>query len=249
MKRAASEGDRSTVASLRRYFLTGLVAVAPLAITLWILWQFYKLINGAVRPVLGRIPGLVEVIPEFFLTLIGLLVFVCLIMLIGRFTGNLVGAAFFGLVERLANRIPLVKSVFATTKQISAVFLGAQRSAFQKVALFQYPREGLYSLGFVTSDYPEHRLMTIFLPTTPNPTSGYLLLVPRDQLTLLDITVEEGIRLIISGGAVMARAEAEMLAERVARLAVASTGIAPEGPPLAPASPKSEERPTSRVTP
>jgi uncharacterized membrane protein len=188
---------------LRQHFLTGLLAVTPLAVTGWILWRFYLLVDRTVRPWLEKIPGLSETYPDFLLTVLGFIAFLILIVLVGLFTRNLIGVAFFRLVERLLNRIPVIKGIFTATKQISEVFLNDQRTAFQKVVLFEYPRRGLYSVGFITQDHPDLEFVNVFLPTTPNPTSGYLLLVPRDQAHLMPLTVEEGIRLIISGGSVM----------------------------------------------
>jgi len=188
---------------LRRHFLTGLLAVTPLAVTLWILWRFYLLVDRTVRPWLEKIPALSDTYPDFFLTLIGVAAFLLLITLVGIFTRNLIGMALFGLMERGLNRIPIIKGIFAATKQISEVFLQDKRTAFKKVVMFEYPRRGIFSLGFVTNDDPQLALVNVFLPTTPNPTSGYLLMVPRDEARVLPLTIEEGIKLIISGGSVL----------------------------------------------
>ena len=196
---------------IRQYFLTGLLAVTPLAVTGWILWRFYLLVDHTLRPWLERIPGLGNTYPDFFLTLLGLVSFFLVIVLIGLFTRNLIGVAFFRLVERMLNKIPFIKGIFTATKQISEVFLKDQRTAFQKVILFEYPRRGLYSIGFVTYDDPALELLNVFLPTTPNPTSGYLLLVPRSQASIMPLTVEEGIRLIISGGSVMTLSQGQII--------------------------------------
>jgi uncharacterized membrane protein len=195
---------------LRRYFLFGLLAITPLAITVWILWRFYDFISANMRPWMQRIPGLENNYPEFFLTLIGVVVFVLVITVIGMFARNIIGVAFFRLVERFIDKIPVVKSVFSATKQISQVFLGDRRSAFKRAVLFQYPREGLFSLAFVTRDEPDEDLVNVFLPTTPNPTSGFLLMVPRGDLMELPLTVEEAIKLIISGGSIMTAEQAQV---------------------------------------
>ena len=205
---------------LRKHFLTGLLAITPLAITLWILWRFYILIADTIGPWVQRIPALSGTYPEALLNLIGLVIFVLLITLVGVFTRNLIGVAFFRLVERFFARIPVVKSVFMATKQIAEVFLQDRRTAFQKVVVFEYPRRGLFSLGFVTKDVPGVPLVNVFLPTTPNPTSGYLLLVPREDLRELDIAVEEAIKLIVSGGSIMSE-------EQCARVAVHSRRLNP----------------------
>ena len=188
---------------LQRHFLTGLLAITPLAITAWILVNGYRIIDASLRPWLQRIPGLAESYPDFVLTSIAFAALLLAIVVIGLMTRSLVGVAFFNLVERVIERIPVVKSIFMATKQIASVFLTDKRSAFQQVVIFEYPRRGCYSVGFVTYDEPDHDLLSIFLPTTPNPTSGYMLLVPREDAVVLPLTIEEGIRLIISGGSVM----------------------------------------------
>lgn len=188
---------------LQKHFLTGLLAISPLAITTWILWRFYLLVSANMKPWLQRIPALTDAYPDFFLTVIGAFVFLLLIVLVGVFTRNVIGVAFFRMVERFFVRIPVVKSVFSATKQLAEVFLQDRRTAFQKVVVFEYPRPGLYSLGFVTRDEPADPLMNVFLPTTPNPTSGFMLLIPRDQVRELDVPVEEAIKLVVSGGSIM----------------------------------------------
>jgi uncharacterized membrane protein len=198
---------------MQRYFLTGLLAVAPLAITIWVLWKSYELIAATMRPWLQRIPHLTETYPDFVLTAIAFLSFLLLIALVGLATRSLVGVAFFNVVERLIERIPVAKTIFTGTKQIAAVFLTDKRSAFQKVILFEYPRPQCYSLGFVTHDDPQHPMVNVFLPTTPNPTSGYMLLVPRDQAVMLPLAIEDGVKLIISGGSVMSPDQASLLRE------------------------------------
>jgi uncharacterized membrane protein len=214
---------------LRRYFLTGLLAISPLAITVWISWRFYDLISANIRPLMERVPGLGDAYPEFLLTVMGMAVFVLLTTLIGMFTRNLIGMAFFRVLERIIEKIPVVKSVFSATKQISQVFLQDRRTAFQKVVVFEYPRRNLFSLGFVTRDELGDELVNVFLPTTPNPTSGYMLMVPRQELREIAVPVEEAIKLIISGGAVMTPLQVEKIGLQTTSLSagriVPDTGV------------------------
>ena len=139
---------------LQRHFLTGLLAMTPLVITSWILWRFYNIINNNMRPLLAKLPTLNSAYPEFFLTLMGVFVFVILITFVGLFTRNVIGVAFFRVLERFFKRIPFVKSLFSLVQQISNVLLQDQRTAFKKVVVIAYPRPGIYSLGFVTRDEP-----------------------------------------------------------------------------------------------
>jgi len=203
---------------LQRHFLTGLLAVTPLAVTIWILVKTYELIDSTMRPWLQRIPQLTEAYPEQLLTLIAFVSFLLLIVLVGLGTRSLVGVAFLNLVERVLKRIPVVKTIFVATKQIASVFLTDNRSAFQQVVLFEYPQPHSFSIGFVTRDEPDTGLLNIFLPTTPNPTSGYMLLLPRERTVVLPITVEDGIKLIISGGSVTTSDQAADLEGAARRL-------------------------------
>jgi len=161
------------------------------------------LVSATMGPWLARVPSLTETFPDFFLTLIGVGVVLVLIVLIGMLARNVIGVAFFRMLERFFTGIPVVKSVFSATKQIAEVFLQDRRTAFQEVVLFSYPRPGMYSLGFTTHEDLEADLVSVFLPTTPNPTSGYMLLVPLSDVRVLDIAVEEAIKLVVSGGAIM----------------------------------------------
>ena len=203
---------------LQRYFLTGLLAVTPLMITGWVLAKVYQLIDRSMRPWLQRIPVLTETYPDFALTLIAFVSALLIIVVIGLGTRSLVGRAFMNVIERVIHRIPVVKTIFMATKQIASVFLDDKRSAFKKVVLFEYPRPGCYSIGFVTHDEPDHTMLNIFLPTTPNPTSGYMLLMPREQAVILPLSVEDGIKLIISGGSVMTAEQAQPMRQAAAAL-------------------------------
>lgn len=207
--------------NLRRHILTGVLAIAPLAITVWVLIKSYQVVAATLAPWLRRVPHLTETYPDFVLTAIAFVSFVLLLALVGMATRSLVGVAFFGLVERLIERIPVAKTIFGSTKQIASVFLTDKRSAFQDVVLIEYPRPGCYSIAFVTLDVPGHDLLNVFLPTTPNPTSGYMLLVPRDQAIVLPMAVEDGIKMIISGGSVMGEELTRPLSEAAARLRAA----------------------------
>ena len=196
---------------LRQYFLAGLLSVTPLVITGWVLLQIYRLVDGVTRPWLERIVALRQV-PGFILTLGGLTAFLLLILLAGALMQNVFGVALFGLLERLLRRIPLLRIVFETTKQIGEIVLNPQRNAFQKVVLFEYPRLRCWSIGFVTADDGRQELVAVFLATTPNPTSGFLLLLPRGELRILPLSIEEGMRLVISGGALLTPEQARVLA-------------------------------------
>ncbi len=195
------------IAFLRRNLLTGILAITPLALTLWVLWKLYGLIAGLLRPLLARLTFVSDHYPEFALTLLGVVAFVPVLVLLGLFTRNLVGRAFFNYVDQVFERIPLVKGLFATFKQIAGVFGSDQGRSFKQVVAVQFPHPGSLALAFVTRDEPDSDLVVVFLPTTPNPTSGFMLLVRRAEVQPVAISVEEAIKLVVSGGAIMSPAQ------------------------------------------
>ncbi len=203
-------------ASLRKkiqgYFLAGLVVLAPLALTVYVVWQLFfwldGLLNHYVSTVIFRwlnwgtsrnsIPGL------------GLLALLLLILVVGFVARNYFGNKLISFGEQLLQRIPVVRHIYTTFQQISQAFLADQSEVFKKAALFEYPRKGIYCIGFITQDTRglvqdaiKRDVYSIFLPTTPNPTSGFLLFIPKKDVTLLNISVEEALKLVISGGAIV----------------------------------------------
>jgi uncharacterized membrane protein len=212
---------------LRRNLLTGILAVTPVVLTVWVLWKIYGMIAGFLRPLLSRVPYFSDHYPEFALTLLGLAAFVPLLVLLGLFTRNLVGKAFFGMVDRTFDRIPLVKGLFATFKQIAGVIGKDKGRSFEKVVLVTFPRPGSQALAFVTRDEPDSDLVAVFLPTTPNPTSGFLLMVARSEVQPVELTVEEAIKLVVSGGAIMTSAQVAAMCAPSASAPVAPAASAP----------------------
>ncbi len=187
---------------LRKYFLAGLFVLLPLVVTVYVLVFSFNLVDGIfkelVRVVVGRhVPGA------------GFLLTVCLVFLTGVLATNVGGRRLLAWGESLLLRLPLVRTVYTTSKQVVEAFSLSGREGFQRVVLVEYPRRGLYSIGFVTGKAPaevsaraERPLLSVFVPTTPNPTSGYLLLVPREEVVFLEMSVEDGLKLVISGGLV-----------------------------------------------
>lgn len=205
---------------LRQYFLAGLVSLAPLVITGWVLWQIYRLVNSFTRPALARITALQEV-PGFFLTLAGLTVFLVLILLAGVLVQNVFGVALFRFVERSMRRLPLARIIFDTTKQIGEVLLNPSRNAFQQVALIEYPRRDCFVIGFITADDGVQDLVAVFVSTPPNPATGLCLMVPRRDVVVLPLSIEDGLRLVVSGGALLSATQAGILADGSKRLLAA----------------------------
>ncbi len=140
---------------------------------------------------------------------IGLLATLVLILLVGLLTANIFGRSLVNFYERLVDRVPLVKGIYTLFKQVSDTVFSRDRNAFRKVVLIEYPRKGIWAVAFVTGvsegevqEVTEKRLVNIFVPTTPNPTSGFYILVPQDEMIELKMTVEEAFKLVISGGMV-----------------------------------------------
>ncbi|MFQ5881911.1 MAG: DUF502 domain-containing protein [Candidatus Methylomirabilales bacterium] len=214
---------QATVASLRRYFVTGLIIVLPTIVTLYVVWILFSLVGGFLSPFLGVILRKV-VATEMatpLATLLSVLLTASLICLVGM-TGALFSQRIFQRAETLFARIPLVRGIYGSVRHFIDLFTGKDAS-FRKVALFEYPRKGLYSLCFITSsqrfDIPGRsgRAVAVFIPTPPNPTTGVVLRVPEEVIIPRSISVDEAVKLIISGG-IIAPADGQLLAETSAAL-------------------------------
>lgn len=189
---------------LRTYFLAGLLVLIPLVVTIEILSWLFNLLDGFLGPYiyawLGRpMPGL------------GLIATVALVFAIGVVTTNIIGRRLMGAVDEALQRIPLVRSIYTTAKHVSDSVLKARTVPFHEVVLIEYPRRGLYQIGFVTGRMEGplqdqlaatagERLVSVFVPATPNPMAGYLILLPERDVHVLDISVQDGLKLVISGG-------------------------------------------------
>jgi len=196
---------------LRNYFLTGLIICAPLAITIYLTWTMVGWVDGWVKPYIPDVYNPDNYLP-FAMPGFGLIVAFFVITLVGFLTANFIGRTIVGYGEHLLNRMPLVRNLYSGLKQIFQTILSDQSSSFQRVGLIEYPRKGLYALVFVATDTKgevEVRMnergletVSVFLPTTPNPTSGFLLFVPKPDLIELDMGVENAAKLVISAGLV-----------------------------------------------
>ncbi|MDK2855808.1 MAG: hypothetical protein PWQ86_1021 [Bacillota bacterium] len=182
---------------LRTYFFTGLIIVLPFLLTLYFLWLVFGFVDGLIGPVLELVLG--HKIPG-----VGLVLTVGLILGTGVLATNYLGRRLLGWGERLFIRLPLVRSVYQTLKQVVQAVFSEKQKAFQQVVLVEYPRKGVYSLAFLTGNKEEAgEMVTAFVPTTPNPTSGFLLLVPKEEVKYLNMSVEDGFKLIVSGGVIV----------------------------------------------
>lgn len=195
----------------RAYFLTGLLVLVPLAVTYFIIKLLFLSIDDILNDFVSRLLyrfGLE--IGERRIPGLGFITLIVIITFTGLFTRNYFGKKLVDLGDRLMQRIPLINRVYGATKQISQAFFSAKREVFKKAVLFEYPRKGIYSIGFYTQDTRgavqdalEDDVVSVFLPTTPNPTSGFLLFVKKAEMIELDLTIEEALKLVISGGAIV----------------------------------------------
>ncbi len=193
--------------NLKNYFFTGLLVILPIFITVYVI---LFLIRG-MDAILKFIP--VKYLPDTYLPFhipgLGLIFVVILVFAVGLLARNIVGRKIVHLGEKIVERIPLVRILYAGVKQLLETIFLQKTDAFKRVALVEYPRRGTYVIGFITGeskgevqDKTDKNMINVFIPTTPNPTSGFYMLVPDDELVVLNMSVEDAFKLIISGGIV-----------------------------------------------
>lgn len=213
---------------LRNYFFTGLIVTAPLAITAYLAWSMIGWVDSWVKP---YIPGRYN--PDNYLPFpvpgFGLIVALVVVTLVGFLTANFIGRTVVSMGENILGRMPLVRSVYRGLKQILETVLSERSDTFKKVGLIEYPRKGLWALVFIATETRGEvqaqveedagQTIAVFLPTTPNPTSGYLLFVPKAEVVELKMTVEDGAKLVISAGLVAPEYQAKTKALAEAALA------------------------------
>ena len=195
---------------LRGYFLAGLVVVAPIAITIWLAWWFISLFDRWVKPLIPDIYNPDHYLP-FTVPGVGLLFTIVVITMIGAFTANLLGRSLIAWWERILDRMPVLRSIYRGTKQIVQTAFSKGTQNFKSVGLIEYPRPGVHVVAFIARELdsgelglpPGAPMYACFMPTTPNPTSGFLFFVHQDQVRILDISVEDAAKLVISAGLVV----------------------------------------------
>jgi uncharacterized membrane protein len=196
-------------ARLRAYFLAGVLVTAPFALTAYLLWAVVDFVDSRVMPL---IPDRYN--PNAYLPVgipgIGLIVAFVLLTAIGALTAGLAGRLLIGFSETVLARMPVVRSVYGAIKQVVSTIVSQQSNSFREVVLVQWPRQGMWTIAFVTGNAtdeiqalsPGHDMIGVYVPTTPNPTSGYLMWVERRDVVPMAISVEDGIKLVVSCGIV-----------------------------------------------
>tara|TARA_Y100000589_G_scaffold281843_1_gene278999 strand:- start:803 stop:1426 length:624 start_codon:yes stop_codon:yes gene_type:complete len=193
-------------AKIKNYFFTGILVTAPVVITFWIVFSLVKLFDQLITPI---IPPYIN--PNFYLPRdvpgLGLIILFLFLVLVGFLTANFFGSYILKKTEQIIQKIPLIKVFHKTIKQILETILKTNSSAFRDAVLLEYPRKGVWVIGFTTGEVKgavkkkiNLNMVNVFVPTTPNPTSGFLLMVPRNQIKYLDVKVDDAIKTIVSAG-------------------------------------------------
>ncbi|MCE8523770.1 DUF502 domain-containing protein [Ruegeria pomeroyi] len=197
-------------AGLRASFLTGIVVIAPVSLTIWLFWSVVGWVDSFVLPLVPH-----QFRPEQYIGInlrgVGVIFLLVFTILVGWIAKGIIGRSLIQYAEGLVDRMPVVRSVYSGIKQISETVFAQTERSFEQACLIQYPRRGIWAIGFVSTtakgeiaDKAETggRLMSVFVPTTPNPTSGFLLYFPEEDVIILDMTVEDAAKLVISAGLV-----------------------------------------------
>jgi uncharacterized membrane protein len=207
----ALRGRRETmrlalVARLRAYFFAGILITAPIAITIYLAWLFVSFVDSRVTPLIPERFNPGTYLP-FAVPGLGLLIVVIALIVIGASTAGYFGRLLTRSVDAAVVRMPVVRSVYVAVKQIMETVLARKSNAFRQAVLVQYPRAGVWTIAFLTGvtqgevrDLTSGDMINVFVPTTPNPTSGFLLFVPRSDVIPLSMSVEEALKMVVSGG-------------------------------------------------
>lgn len=203
------------VARLRASFLTGLVVIAPVTMTIWVIWTLMGWIDGFVLPL---VPSRFN--PEQYIGInlrgVGVIFFLVFTVLVGWIAKGLIGRSLIRFAESLVERMPVVRSIYSGVKQIAETIFAQSERSFEKACLIQYPRKGIWAIGFISTDARGEvaskaetmgKLISVFVPTTPNPTSGFLLFFPQEDVIELDMAIEDAAKLVISAGLVYPNAK------------------------------------------
>ena len=206
------------LARLRTSFLTGIVVIAPVALTLWLIWSVIGWFDGFVLPFVPnayRPEQILNTIFGYDLDLnirgVGVVVFLVFATLVGWLAKGLIGRSFIKYAENLVNRMPVVRSFYSGIKQIAETVFAQQERSFEKACMIEYPRKGIWAIGFISTtvkgeiaerNSSKGPMVSVFVPTTPNPTSGFLLFFPKADIVELDMSIEDAAKLVISAGLV-----------------------------------------------
>lgn len=195
-------------ARIRGYFLGGILITAPISITLYLAWALVTLIDRNVERLIPPAYNPEQYLP-FSVPGIGLVIVILGLTLIGFLMANFLGRYLITLSERILDRLPVIRGIYSAIKQIMETIFASKEQAFREVVLVEYPRRGMWVIGFLVGktrgevqNTIDHDLVNVFIPTTPNPTSGFLVFIPREDIHTVNMSVDEGIKMVISAGIV-----------------------------------------------
>ena len=217
-------------ARLRAYFLAGILITAPMFVTLYVAWAFITFVDDKIVALIPARYAPEQLLP-FTIPGLGLVVLVAVLTLMGALTAGFVGRQFHRLSENILARMPVLRGIYSATKQVFETVLAQKSNAFREAVLIEYPRRGLWTIAFVTGR-PEgeigrmasEEMVAIYVPTTPNPTSGFMLFVAKREVIPLAMTVEEAIKYVVSTGLVVPPERVAQLAAPSRRIGGASSG-------------------------
>ncbi len=185
--------------TLKRYFISGVLVVVPIILTYLVLKFLFLSLDSILQPLLHDLLG-------YYIPGLGIFSTLLLILLTGVLTRNIIGARLYRFGDKILNRLPIIRPIYSSAKQLLTAIAEPSVSSFQEVALIEYPRKGIYALTFVShrikmveNDRTEN-LVAVFVPSTPTPISGMVILLPEKEIRILDITPEQGIKFLVSGG-------------------------------------------------
>ena len=206
------------LARLRTSFLTGIVVIAPVALTIWLIWSVIGWFDGLVLPFVPDAYRPEKILNTFFgydlklnIRGVGVVVFLVFATLVGWLAKGLIGRSFIRYAENLVNRMPVVRYFYSGIKQIAETVFAQQERSFEKACMIEYPRKGIWAIGFISTtakgeiaerNSSKGSMVSVFVPTTPNPTSGFLLFFPKADIVELDMSIEDAAKLVISAGLV-----------------------------------------------
>ncbi len=206
------------LAGLRNSFLTGLVVIAPVALTIWLIWSVIGWIDGFVLPFIPNLYHPDNILNTIFgqdvainIRGLGVVVFLLFTTFVGWIAKGFLGRSLIRFGENLVCKMPVVRSIYSGVKQIAETVFAQSDRSFEKACLIEYPRKGIWAIGFISTDAKgevkykvkaKSDLLSVFVPTTPNPTSGFMLFFPRSDVIELDMSIEDAAKLVISAGLV-----------------------------------------------
>ena len=195
---------------MRKQFLTGIVVIVPIGITVWLLVWIFTSIDNILQPIVSSILG--RTIPG-----LGFVIMIVLVYLVGVIASNVGGRALIGYGEFLLRRVPIVRPIYSSIKQIVDSFSASGKAGFKQVVVVEFPMKGTRTIGFVTNeslDKAGEKLLYIFIPTAPNPTSGFLQIIREEDAVRVDMSIDDALKMVISGGNVLPQEISEKLSSK-----------------------------------